>query len=412
MKTKSTGSKQSQLEYVSLEDFRAFVRNELEMKIRCLGITYVHDLLNEEITELCGQRGSHKRQKGLAHRGGSELGWVILNGQRVRIRRPRARKNGEELPLSRYRELQSMDNLADHVARMMLYGISSRNYDVVIDKFESDLGLSKSAVSREFVKKSREALNTLNSRRFPDRTFWALMIDGIEFGGSIVIVALGVDLAGNKHILGISEGSTENSDVCISLLGAIREREIKFTDKVVVVMDGAKALKKAVVSVFDKRVYIHRCLNHKRRNVESKLDKKQHREFNAKFNQAYNNNEYENAKESFDRVLKWLERVNYSAAESMREGLDELLTLHKIGMPPALRKSFYTTNLIESAFATPRERNRRVKSWRKNTDQVLRWSGAQLLTQEEKFRKVKGCKEIEEFLESFLEKPVALKKAI
>ena len=411
MKTTTQKTNGGQPEIISLEDFRAFIRDELEMKVRGFGIEFVMRLMNEEIEQLCGPRGSHKKRGGLAHRGGSEVGWVALAGQRVQVRRPRARKDGEEVELSRYQALQSMDNLSDVVSRMMMYGISTRSYDRVLDKFDNDLGLSKSTVSRQYVRESRKSLNELNSRSFPGQIFWALAIDGVDFGGSTLIVALGVDTAGNKHILGISEGSTENADVCKSLLASLRERGIQFTEQIIAVMDGSKALHKGVKDVFGARVKFQRCLLHKRRNIEAKLEKKYHRELKTRMTQAYNCNKFEDAEVAFAGLLKWLDEISFSAARSLEEGLDELLTLHRIQMPPALRKSFYTTNLIESAFSTPRERTRRVKRWRKNTDQVLRWAGAQLLLQEGRFRKVRGYKEIPVFLYAFIEKPVAEKKA-
>jgi len=400
MKKQKKHVSESQTIPLGPDDFRELVRRSLEEKIRAVGIAYIHELLNEEIEYLCGPTGSHKKGA-KASRGGSESGWISLNGQRIRIRKPRVRKDGREVELQSYQVLQSMDNLGDVVSRMMLNGVSTRGYDRVLSKFDNDLGLSKSSASRQFVKKSRESLNTLNMRRFPDSIFWALLIDGIEFGGSVVIVAMGVDMAGNKHILGVSEGSTENHLVVVSLLENIQEREIEFSERILAVLDGSKALKKAVKGVFGKRVEIQRCFLHKRRNVESKLDKKDHFEFKRRMTRGFNSNSFEDADRSLKGTLNWLEKRNYSAARSLEEGYDELLTLHRLEMPLALRSSFYTTNLIESAFSNPRNHTNRVKRWRRNTDQVLRWSGSLLLSQEERFRRVNGFKDISGFIASF-----------
>lgn len=401
MKEEQINSNDGQTNFVSLSDFRLFVRDSLEAKVRALGIAFINDLLAEEIEQLCGPAGSHKKRRGLAHRGGSELGWVVMNNQRVQIRRPRARKDGAEVPLDRYETLQSMNNVSDFVSRMMLHGISTRSYDRVIDKFETDLGLSKSAVSREFVQTSRETLNELNSRRFEGEEFWAIVMDGTEFGGSMLIVALGVDRTGKKHILGISEGSTENSELCLSLLRNLQDRGLRFSRRLLAVLDGSKALKKAVTQVFGDRVEIQRCLTHKRWNVEAKLDKQHHRELQRRMAQAYNANDFESAQSSFKQTHQWLSEINHSAAASLQEGLDHLLTLHRIGMPPALRKSFYTTNIMESAFSAAKARTRRVKRWQTQTDQVLRWAASQLLIQEERFRRIDGCKELAGFLATF-----------
>ncbi len=374
-----------------------------------LGIQFVHELLEEEIAALCGPRGAHKRGK-LAHRGGSEQGWIGLTGQRVRVRRPRARRDGKEVPLTRYEALQSMENISDVVSRMMLNGLSTRRYDRTIDRFESDLGLSKSEVSRQFRTKSREALNVLNTRTFPESTFWALLIDGTQFAGSTVIIALGVDQAGNKHILGICEGSTENAELCRSLLSRITDRDIRFAGRIVCVLDGSKALRRAVKDAFGKCVEIQRCLLHKRGNIEAKLDRRHHTDLKIRMNQAYHCNEYEDARRAFDSVHRWLAGISHAAAESLNEGRDDLLTLHRIGMPPALRKSFYTTNLIESANSVAKERSGRVKRWRRDTDQLMRWCGAGLLEGEKQFRRVRGCKHIRDFLIDF-EKRVAKEDA-
>lgn len=401
MKEQDEQGPEGQTNFISLSDFRSFVQDSLEAKVRALGIALINDLLNEEIEHLCGPAGSHKKKQGRAHRGGSELGWVVLNNQRVQIRRPRARRDGQEIPLGRYEALQSMNNVGDFVERMMVNGISTRSYDRVIDKFDKDLGLSKSAVSREFVRKSRGALNELNGRRFADEEFWAILIDGTEFGGSTLIVALGVDRSGKKHILGVSEGSTENSELCTSLLRNLQDRDVRFADRVLAVIDGSKALKKALKNVFGDRIEIQRCLTHKRWNIEAKLNRKHHGELKRRLTQAFNENDYGPALESFHAVHTWLKEINHSAAASLEEGMESLLTLHRIEMPPALRRSFNTTNLIESAFAFAKERSRRVKRWQPQTDQVLRWAASQLLDQEERFRRVDGHKEIESFLSVF-----------
>ena len=402
MKENQPDTEKGQINFVTLEDFRGYIRESLEAKVRTLGIEFVQNLLEEEIDALCGPKGSHKRKQGLAHRGGSERGWVVLNNQRVAIRRPRARNDAGEIPLDRYEALQSMDNLGDFVSRMMLHGISTRAYDQVIDKFDNDLGLSKSTVSREFIKASRTALNELNSRRFEDELFWAIVMDGTEFGGSTLIVALGVDITGKKHVLGVSEGATENSELCLSLLRNLQDRNIQFTDKLLAVVDGSKALRKSLTDSFGDRVEIQRCLIHKRGNVESKLDKMHHAELKRRMDQAFNENRFEFAEKSFQNTIKWLEAINLTAAHSLEEGMPDLLTLHRIGMPPELRKSFYTTNLIESAFSPVKERSRRVKKWNHRTDQVLRWSSTLLLYQDTKFRKVRGVKHIQDFLMKFV----------
>lgn len=411
MKEQKRAAEGRQLERVAVEDFRAFVKGELEGLLRLQAIGYVRSLLEEEMVELCGPAFSHKAGKDRAHRGGSEQGWIAIQGQRVAMRKPRARRDGAEVPLRRYAALQSMDNLGEFVGAMMLNGISTRRYNRVIKRTESDLGLSKSEASRQFVKQSREALNILNTRSFPGLVFWALVIDGVQFGPSHLITALGVDQAGNKHTLGVSEGSTENAELCCALLRRIMNRHITFADRILVVLDGSPALHRAVRDTFGEKVEIQRCLIHKRRNVESKLAKHHHRDLKLRMNQAFHCNTLEDAEKAFRSVHAWLAEFSHEAAVSLQEGMPELLTLHRIGMPPPLRKSFHTTNLIESAISVARDTTSRVKRWRRDTDQLSRWCAAGLLAAEEQFRAVRGHRHIQKFLEKF-ENRVDLKQAV
>lgn len=400
MKNKSTGI-QHQEEKFTLEDFREMTAQRIEEKIRKNALEYVSMIMQEEVELLCGRAFQHKKGS-LAHRAGSEIGSIALNGQRTGIRRPRIRKDGKEIPLETYTKFHCLENITEFVFKMMINGVSTRSYDEVLQKFEDDLGLSKSTASREFIKKSREYLNEFNTRRFPGKIFWALMIDGIAIGGDVVAVVLGVDTEGNKHFLGISQGSTENSVIVAECLNHLSEREIQFTDRVVAVLDGAKALRKGVVDYFGDRVEIQRCLNHKTRNIEAKLAKKYHYEFKTKMTQAYSLNDYGEAKAEINKLLEWLNQISHNASESLKEGLDDLLTLHRIQMPPGLRKSFYTTNLIESGFSDPRFKMNRVKKWIKSGDMIKRWAGATLYHQEKKFRKVKRYDLIDDFLRLFV----------
>ena len=392
------------------EDFRHFVRSELRDRVQNFAVLYVEDLIGEEISALCGALGTHKRKHDMAHRGGSQRGWIVLDGQRVQIQKQRARRDGGEIRLERYAAFQDRKDLREHIEQVMLAGISTRKYDTLIEKTEKGLGVSKSAVSREFVKASRESLNELNSRTFSDRTFWCIVLDGIAFGGSMVIVALGVDTTGEKHFLGISEGSTENFETCMHLLQSISKREIKFTDRVLAVMDGSKALEKAARKFFGEAVELQLCYLHKLRNVLAKLPRKYHAEFCNRYRRAFAANGFADAQQEMSSLILWLESVSFSAAESLKDGVDGILTLHRIGMASALRKSFYTTNLIDSAFANPRSHLNRVKRTQPKTDQVLRWVGSLLYEQEKQFRKVRSYERIQEFLIAFLQKEVAQKR--
>lgn len=398
---KITATIRQQEENFSLEDFRAMTIEAIEGQIRRHTLEYIQTIMQDEVQILCGKTFQHKRGA-LAHRAGSELGSIMINGQRTAIRHPRVRRDGEEISLKSYSKLHCMENLTEIIFKMMINGVSTRSYDQVLQKFENDLGVSKSTVSRQFIKKSRAYLNEFNSRQFPGKIFWAIMVDGIAVGGDIIVVVLGVDTEGNKHFLGISQGSTENSVTVAECLNQLSERRIQFTDRVVAVLDGGKALHKAVKEHFGDRVEIQRCLIHKMRNVEAKLAKKYYRDFAMRVRQAHGLNDFSDATTAMTQTLAWLQTISHNAAESFKEGFDELLTLHKIKMPPDLRKSFYTTNLIESGFSSPRFKMKRVKQWIKTGDMIKRWAGAALFNQEKKFRRVRKYDMITDFLKVFL----------
>ncbi len=243
---------------ISLDDVRAITAEMLQAKVRTSATEYVIQVMNEEVEALCGSLFSHKSKANLARRGGSEKGSVSINGNRVSIMKPRVRKDNKEYPLKTYQKLHSTENLSAFIYAMMLSGISTRSYDKVLIDCENKLGVSKSLASKKFIKESRKSLNEMN-------------IDGVNFGGDMVVVALGVDKQGNKHFIGISQGSTENAEIVADLLGSIALRNIQFSHKVICVLDGSKALRKGVLDHFGKRADIQRCLIHKIRNVEAKL---------------------------------------------------------------------------------------------------------------------------------------------
>ena len=386
----------------SLEDVRIATTEMLETKLRASAIEYVARVMNEEVEKLCGNLFSHKGKEKRAHRGGSDKGSVSVNGNRVSIVKPRVRKDNKEYPLNTYNSFHSSENLNPFIFQMMMNGISTRSYRKCLVEYENSLGVSKSLASKKFIKESRKSLNEINIRKFEGKEFFALFVDGVNFGGEMVIVALAVDMQGNKHFIGLSQGSTENAQIVSDLLSDIAERNIKFSPKVICVLDGSKALRKGILEHFGDRADIQRCLIHKIRNVEAKLDKEYHFDFKEKIHQAYSMNDYDACKLSMNNLVTWLGKISHNAAESLQEGLEDIFTLHRINMPPELRKSFYTTNLIESGFSSPKFRVRRVKRWRKNTDMIKRWAGSHLLEQEKAFRKVNAVGKIDDFLKDYL----------
>jgi transposase-like protein len=246
-------------------------------------------------------------------------------------------------------------------------------------------------VSRELVAATKGALQKLCERRLEHLRLAVLMIDGKQLYGECVVTALGVDVQGNKHVLGLMQGATENSTVVQQLLDDLVERGLDTTQAMLTVLDGGKALRKAVRNTLGDRSPVQRCQLHKRRNVKELLPQEFQGSADQRIKAAYAMKDFDQAKAQLEKTVEWLEGINPSAAASLREGLEETLTLHRLGLPEALRKSFQSTNLIESALSVASDVAGRVKRWRAG-DMRLRWLAAGLLAAEKQFRRVRGHK--------------------
>jgi transposase-like protein len=220
-----------------------------------------------------------------------------------------------------------------------------------------------------------------------------LVIDGVHVGKTVHIVAMGVETSGKKHILGVRQGATENSQVCTELFEDLVQRGLQAERPMLVVIDGSKALRSAVDRFFGDRAVVQRCQVHKRRNVLQHLPDRYHAEYRRKIQSAYSMTSYEDAKSALKRTIEQLERINENAARSLEEGLDETLTVHRLQLPEILRKSFSTSNMIESAFSQGSTVMRNVKRW-SNNNQIQRWVATSLLHSENKFRRIRGFKSL------------------
>jgi putative transposase len=276
----------------------------------------------------------------------------------------------------------------------MMSGVSTRNYDPLLDEISGGTGLKKSSVSKAFVRASREALDELNGRDLGGDNYVAIMMDGIGFGKMTVIVALGIDIKGQKHILGLRQGETENWEICRDLIMSLADRGLDVEANYLFVIDGSKALKKAIKKVFGKRAKIQRCIRHKERNIIQYLPKEHHAEFRRKWKLLNGSADYGQAKREYDRLVHWLGHVNHSALSSLEESEMETLTVIEMGLPRLLRTTMSSTNPIESAFSMGKPKVRRVKNWKSGPDQIVRWSASVLLEAEKKFRTIRGYKQI------------------
>ena len=376
------------------------IREFVSFQMRSAALSLVHSLFQQEVQSLCGALFQHKRGQ-LYHRGGSEKGSVILQGRRLCVRRPRVRNfSNKEVRLSSYQALQDFDLLCERVLSHLLRGVSTRNYEPLLEEWSEGLGLKKSAVSRAFRRGSQKALEELNGRELKVYDIVSLMIDGLEFAGQMVICVLGIRRDGQKMILGLRQGDTENSEVCVDLLQSLVERGFKVRmSSLLFTIDGSRALRKAILKVFGKKVLVQRCVRHKERNIEAYLPRGFHQEFRRRWKLLHGSVNYREAEREYEVLRSWLGRINLEARNSLDEAKKETLTMIKLKCPGLLRKTLMSTNPIESAFSFVREKSRRVKNWKRSSDQAVRWSAVTLLEAEKTFRTIKGFREISDFVE-------------
>ncbi len=371
---------------------------ELDAKVEAirglipLGLMHVQELLDREVLELAGPRRS--REDGApGTRYGSNPGSVRLAGQRVPIRVPRVRSERSEIPLRSYQALHGSGALDDHLLRRVLYGISCRNYETAAESIPGALGLSSSSVSRAFVEASAAKLREFQERELSKDRYVALFLDGKTFADATLVIALGVTSRGEKRFLGFVETDTENEKVLTPFLRSLLERGLDVSEGLLVILDGAKGLRAAVNQAFKRRAVIQRCMWHKRENVISYLPKSEQAAWRRRLQRAYDRPTYLEAKAELTKLLRELEQRNQSAAASLAEGMEETLTLHRLGVYPLLGLSFKTTNCLESANAVIEERCSKVDAW-KNSSQRHRWLAAALLDIEPRWRRVRGCQHL------------------
>jgi putative transposase len=356
------------------------------------GVLIMQAVMDAEVEQLAGPKGRHEPQRP-ASRWGQQSGYAVLAGKKVRLARPRVRSaEGRELGLETYARFQSPSRRQGGIYKKLIHGISTRKYERAIEDFTAGYGISKSAVSREWVTATRGSLKDLCERNLADLGRMAvLLIDGLVYADEYIVVALGVDEKGKKHVLGLVQGASENAAVVQGLLDDLIQRGLDAKARRLYVLDGAKALRSAVKKTFGDEGPVQRCQIHKRRNVKEYLPPEYQRAVDGRLKAAYSMTRYADAKKMLLATVTWLEELNPSAAASLREGLEETLTLHRLNVPEELRRSLRSTNLIESALSVVRTATQRVKRWRKG-DMRLRWSAAGLLAAEKRFRRVRGYK--------------------
>ena len=361
---------------------------EIEALSAQAGLTIIRRVLEEEIAQHCG---SHGRQS--AYRHGHQPGYVVYAGRKVPIPKPRVRQKGAgEIVLRSYEAFQQDGRLQRAVARQLKHQVSTRNYAQAIDDCLEGYGIERSSVSRQWQAATAQELRTLCQRPVP-KDLVALFIDGQYFHRECLVVALGVDSQGRKQVLGLWHGATENSTVVRDLLAELRERGLKTEASILVIIDGAKALYKGLKEVFGQRALIQRCRVHKLRNVLDYLPLDKRSQAAWRLRSAWSKPTPEAALKELRACVKWLETLSPSAARSLEDGLEETLTVCRLGLRPCLVQSLHSTNLIESCFARTDAWTRRVKRWQQ-PQMVLRWGAAALLFAEKGFRRIKGYEQL------------------
>ncbi len=368
-------------------------RIELIQMLIPLGLQAIEEEIQAEVIRIAGDR--YSRDLPQFKRWGSNGGSVYLGDQKVSIKVPRVRDvlNDEEVCLTSYRQLQNSRQIDETIFKRVINGISSRKYERAVQEIPATFGIKKSSVSRKFIRASARKLKECLERDLSGHDILAIFIDGKSFADNQIIIALGITLAGEKVVLGFIESSTENHRVCRDFLSGLMDRGLNTANEILFIIDGAKGLYKGIKSVLSEKAVIQRCQWHKRKNILKYLDKSHQSLFRRKLQAAYEQPTYEAAKKRLGQIKKELALINQSAVNSLEEGLEETLTLHRLGLFKQLGESFKTTNCIENIMRLVGIYTDRIGYW-KNSDQRQRWVGTALQEVEPNLRKVRGYRHL------------------
>ena len=386
------GDSQTQ-RHLPLVDLLVDTRAELMELAVSSGLQVLTTMLEEDRTAIGGPRYEHQVAR-QASRAGTVPSEVVLGGRKVAIRRPRARRDGTEVALPTFQAFADRDPLNRRVVEQMLVGVATRQHARRLEPVPAPVvsrGTSKSAVSRRFVAKTRAQLEAWQSQPLDGLDLVGLVLDGVHVGEHCLIVALGIAADGQKHALGLWEGSTEKATLCQSLLAHLQSRGLRTDRSLLVILDGSKALRKAVRDLFGAVALVQRCQAHKLRHLLDHLPERQRTWAKAILHRASRSADVGTARRLLTDLARRLETDHPSAAESVREGLDETLTVLGLNLPDTLRRSLTTTNAAESLISRTRHVKRNVKRWR-GGQMVVRWVAAGVLEAVKGFRRLKGHK--------------------
>lgn len=372
-------------------------REDLMTWVQQRGLDALDDVFRADAEALAGPKGKHREGR-THHHWGTTATELPFGGQRIIVERPRVRTtDGREAKLPAVESFRALDPLPERVVERILLGVSTRGYGRSVEAPPASVkrrGTSKSAASRQLVKRTREKLRDDFGRRLDGVDLAAMLLDGIEVAKQTLIVALGVTTTGEKIPLGLEQGSTENAALCTTLLNSLIERGLKVSQRILCVIDGGKGIRKALDDVFGDLAVVQRCQVHKRRNVREQLSPSHVAYAMSAMSEAYKSATASTARNRLRQLASWLEaNGDDAAAKSLREGLEETLTVIKLGLPPTLRRSLSTTNAIENVNGTIRRVTRNVKRWRAR-DMRRRWVGLALAQAAKRFHRIKGHREL------------------
>lgn len=355
------------------------------------------DQLNQQMLELLLEASAETvagpktpgKTKGAIRWHGRQRGVVTLPDRRLRLSKPRLRHATDgEVEVPAYAALQNQSDLSAHLLNVLLRGVSTRQYQGVLPAMAETVGVSRSALSRRLIEASEQALAELVARRFDDVDLLVIYLDGIILGGHHLLVAVGVDRLGNKHVLGLKEGASENAVVAQGLLEDLVERGVDPKKRYLFILDGSKAPRRAVTALFGACQPVQRCRRHKERNVVGYLPEALHDQAKRQLRAAWALPAKEGIAQLEALARSW-DKSHPGAAASVREGLQECFTINRLGVPASLCRALASTNAIESTFSGARSRVRRVTRWRGGA-MALRWAAAALLKTERHYRKIMG----------------------
>ncbi len=361
----------------------------------------------EAVLHLSAQEVAGKKHPGQAQGAirwhGQQSGVVPLSNRKLRVRKPRLRhKEQGEVEVPAYQALRTNSTLAARMLDILLHGVSTRHYRQVLPEMAQTVGVSKSSVSREAIEASEQVLQALAERRFDDRDIVLIYLDGLRLGRHHVLAAVGVDSQGNKHVLGLRQGASENAVVVQELLEDLVARGVRPGRRRLFVIDGSKALRQGIEAVYGSTNPVQRCRRHKERNVLSYLPKEEQLRMRQVMKAAWRLPASQ-GEARLEKEAQALEKDHPSAAASLREGLAEMFTVNRLGLPALLSRGLCSTNVIESSFSGARSKTRRVTHWQDGS-MALRWAASSMVATEKNFRKLTGHKLLW-MLQAYLDEP-------